>query len=101
MQLDPDQFVGLSFSEPSKTPAGSVLEGIIAAVLGHLVMLSISVGAAVPVLAFVQWLYLLPLFLWFRHRGRFESAQGLFFGALVGCAVNLIWEVMFFSRPHY
>lgn len=82
-------FADVEFA-PKKAPApGSLVEGTLICIGLHIACLFVTFWYTVYSLVFLQWFYLLPLFYILRSKERFESAQGVVIGAMVGTMVSL------------
>lgn len=102
MTFDPKDVQNITFNQKvTKKYDGSLTEGFIQSMAGHAIVTVITLIHGVLVLAFIQWIYLAPLFFWMRRQGRAETAQGFFLGAMVGCAINgFAFFVTLFSHGH-
>ncbi len=101
MKFDPVDMQNFEFKKRTKPSEGSVVEGVLVSIAGHVAITLISFGFALLYIAVAQWIYLLPLFIWLRHKDRFESAQGLFFGAAIGCGINAFVMLMLSAAPFH
>ena len=91
-------------TEPKES---SIIAGFGLAVLCNVILLPITLlvaGTLVPILSLapllfigvIQWIYVIPLMIWYLRSGRKPMAQGLLIGAGITLLINgSCWGVLF------